>query len=186
VSGLEWFAQGRIMKCERCKKNEAVIHFTQTVDGEIVSYNLCRECAEKQGLKGLQYDTEQQPAFSPEEKNQVLSELAGHDSKLEEESRCPFCGSTLEDIKKTGRLGCGRCYFVFEKQVDMLLRRIQGSSFHVGKRTGKPVSPAYSNQLKVRDLKKRLSEAVKVENFEEAARLRDEIITLEKRLEHTK
>ena len=173
------------MQCENCKKNEAAIHFTQIKDGEVVSYNLCRECAEKKGLKGVKYDSEQPHAFVPEPKNQVLNELAAQDEQVEEASCCPFCGSTLEDIKKSGRLGCGRCYFVFENQVDVLLRRIQGSSFHVGKRTGKPASPVFNDQLRMRELKKRLNEAVKTENYEEAARLRDEIIKIEERLETT-
>lgn len=171
------------MKCEKCKKNEATIHFTQIKDDEVVSFNLCKECAEKKGLNGVKFDSEMQPSFTPEQKNQVLSELAEGESGTALSDSCPFCGCTLEDIKKTGRMGCGRCYYSFEKQVDLLLRRIQGSSFHVGKRSGKPESASYSDQLKMRELKKRLNDAVKVEKYEEAARLRDEIIQLEKRLE---
>lgn len=174
------------MKCENCKKNEAAIHFTQIKEGEVISFNYCKECAEKKGLKGAMYDSEQQPQFTPEQKNQVLSELSSGEAVGAQPNSCPFCGCTLEDIKKTGRLGCGRCYFVFEKQMDMLLRRIQGSSFHVGKRTGKPDNEVFNDQLKMRELKKRLSDSVKVENYEEAARLRDEIIQLEKRLELSK
>jgi len=167
------------MKCEKCKKNEAEIHFTQVKEGEVVSLNLCRECAEQHGLKGVKLDSDEQPAFAPEQKSQVLKDLAEPGGETASGS-CPFCGSTLDDIKKTGRLGCGRCYFVFENQVDVLLRRIQGSSFHVGKRPGRAESQAINDQLKVRELKKRLSDAVKLENYEEAARLRDEILSLEK------
>jgi protein arginine kinase activator len=167
------------MKCDKCKKNEATIHFTQVKEGEVVSLNLCHECAGKHGMKGVKFDSEVQPAFSPEQKNAVLNDLA-EPAGEDQAGSCQFCGSTLDDIKKSGRLGCGKCYFVFESQVDMLMRRIQGSSFHVGKRPGRTENRAIDDQLRVRELKKRLNDAVKLENYEEAARLRDEILTLEK------
>ncbi|MEA2062672.1 MAG: UvrB/UvrC motif-containing protein [Gemmatimonadota bacterium] len=171
------------MKCEKCKKNEAKIHFTQIKDGKVVSHNLCKECAEKQGFKTVKFDSQEQPVFAPEPKEQVLSDLiddeqAGDSPPLE----CPFCKSKLDDIKETGRMGCGKCYYTFENQIDMLLRRIQGSSFHLGERSGKPMSELYDDQLKVRELKKQLNESVKDEDYEEAARLRDEIKALEERL----
>jgi protein arginine kinase activator len=170
------------MKCENCKKNEAAIHFTQIKEGEVVSYNLCKECAEKFGLKAVKFDSEEPALFAPEEKNQVLNDLLEGENTGQDEV-CPYCRSKLDDIKRTGRLGCGRCYFTFENQMDVLLRRIQGSSFHVGRRSGKPDSEVYRDQLRVRELKKMLGDAVKIENYEEAARLRDEIVTLERKLE---
>ena len=169
------------MKCERCKKYEAKIHFTQIKEGKVVSYNLCKECAEKQGFKAVKFDSEQQPTFAPETKDHVLGDLIEEHSEIKDE--CPLCHSKLDDIKRSGRLGCARCYYTFEKQVDVLLRRIQGSSFHLGKRSGKPLSKHYDDQIKIRELKKKLNESVKEEDYEEAARLRDEIRSMEKRIE---
>lgn len=167
------------MKCEKCNKNDATIHFTQVRDGKAVSCNLCQDCAEHASLKGAKFDSNQQPMFAPEAKQEVLHELAqgaggGH---------CPFCRCTLDDIKNSGRLGCAQCYFTFENQVDVLLRRIQGSSFHVGKRISRPEGKMYDNQLMVRELKQKLNDAVKKEYFEKAAEFRDEIRNLEKRME---
>jgi len=173
------------MKCEKCNKNNATIHFTQVKEGKVVSYNLCQQCAEKIGMKGAQFDSKQQPAFTPEAKSEVLNDLVqskGSDGN----DKCPTCGSMLEDIKSNGRLGCGQCYFAFESQMDVLLRRIQASSFHVGKRTSKLDDRLYSDQLMIRELKKKLNDAVKKENYEEAASLRDEIISIEKRLKVSK
>ena len=170
------------MKCEKCNENKAVIHFTQVRDGKVVSYNLCEECAEKMGMKGANFDSMQQPAFTPEAKNEVLSELA-EETAGGQPDKCPSCGSTMDDIKSSGRLGCSQCYFIFENQVDMLLRRIQGSSFHVGRRTAKPEGQAFDDQMMVRELKKKLNDAVKKEDYEKAAQLRDEIQNIEKRME---
>jgi protein arginine kinase activator len=168
------------MKCEKCNKKEAKIHFTQIKDGKVVSCNLCKDCAEKQGFKAVKFDSEQQPVFAPEAKDHVLSDLVEESTATEE---CPLCHSKMEDVKRSGRLGCAKCYYTFEKQIDVLLRRIQGSSFHLGKRSGKPVSEHYDDQIKIRELKKKLNESVKEEDYEAAARLRDEIRSLEKRLE---
>ena len=65
----------------------------------------------------------------------------------------------------------------------MLLRRIQGSSFHVGKRTSRPDSKKFDDQVMVRELKKKLNAAVKQEDYEKAAEFRDKIQSLEKRME---
>lgn len=173
------------MLCEKCKKNPATIHFTQIQDGKVTSYNLCKECAEKHGLKSIKFESEQQPVFAPEGKEQVLNDLVDEPS-AKESVECEFCHSSLNDLKRTGRMGCARCYYAFEKQLDALLRRIQGSSFHVGSRYGQLASARYDDQLKIRELKKKLNEAVKEEDFEKAAALRDEIRTMEKRLEISK
>ena len=170
------------MKCEKCNDKEAMIHFTQVRDGKVVSYNLCQNCAEKMGMKGANFDSISQPAFAPEPKNDVLNELA-KEAEGATTDKCKFCGSTMDDIKSSGRLGCSQCYFTFENQVDVLLRRIQGSSFHVGRRTSKPEGQAFNDQMLVRELKKKLNEAVKKEDYEKAATLRDEINNIEKRME---
>jgi protein arginine kinase activator len=170
------------MKCEKCNDNNAVIHFTQVRDGKVVSYNLCQDCAEKLGMKGANFDSINQPAFAPEAKSEVLNELA-QGAEPGKADVCPFCGSTMDDIKSSGRLGCSQCYFTFENQVDVLLRRIQGSSFHVGRRTSKPESQTFNDQMMVRELKKKLNDAVKREDYEKAAKLRDEIQSIEKRME---
>ena len=38
------------MKCQCCQKNEATIHLTQVVNGEVKKLNICQSCAEKNGI----------------------------------------------------------------------------------------------------------------------------------------
>lgn len=80
-------------------------------------------------------------------------------------SACPQCGWTLTDFKKTGRWGCSNDYLFFANEIIPMLQRIHGSSQHVGK------SPP--QKLDINTLKSRMEKAIKEENFEEAARLRD-------------
>lgn len=97
--------------------------------------------------------------------------------KKEISLKCQFCGLTYADFKKKARLGCGKCYSVFKVQINPLLKKIHGSLVYAGKSAPSiQKSPA---QNSIKELKERLSRAVKLEEYEEAARLRDEIKQLE-------
>ena len=94
--------------------------------------------------------------------------------------RCAACGSTLRDFRESGRLGCAQCYESFETHLRDLLRRLHGSSQHVGERYGPPAGAGSADpRLQLLDLKEQLRRAVENENFELAAELRDRIKVLE-------
>ena len=93
------------------------------------------------------------------------------------------------DFKKTGRLGCANCYSAFEENLMPLIKRIHGAIKHCGKeipsrgRAVKAVTTSVSKAKKeggLEELKVRLHRAIKFEEFEEAAILRDKIRRLEK------
>ena len=93
--------------------------------------------------------------------------------------KCPHCGLTYADFRKSGRLGCAQCYYTFKDSLSSLLKRVHGSSEHVGKvpaLAGKEV--AVSRTLK--ELREKLHRSIQKEEFEEAAKLRDRIRELEK------
>jgi protein arginine kinase activator len=69
------------------------------------------------------------------------------------------------DLRKSGRVGCARCYEVFRKQLLPLLKRIHGSSVH----EQRGADPALGR------LREELRRAIEAEDFEQAARLRDRI-----------
>ena len=94
--------------------------------------------------------------------------------------RCAACGSTLRDFRESGRLGCAQCYESFETHLRDLLRRLHGSSQHVGERYGPPAGAGAADpRVQLLDLKEQLRRAVENENFELAAELRDRIRVLE-------
>ena len=47
---------------------------------------------------------------------------------------CSRCGGSLQDFRESGRLGCPDCYRTFEAPLRDLLRRLHGSTQHVGER----------------------------------------------------
>jgi protein arginine kinase activator len=93
--------------------------------------------------------------------------------------RCSSCGSTLKDFRDSGRLGCGECYVAFDGHLRDLLRRLHGSSQHVGERYAVPGGDTGDPRAQLLDLKDQLRRAVDSENFEAAANLRDRIRVLE-------
>lgn len=91
---------------------------------------------------------------------------------------CPVCKHSFDDFRRTGKFGCGNCYDAFRASVGATLKQIHANTVH----TGKIPSHCAENLKKKRryeSLKAQLSQAVKNENYEEAARLHKEIKAME-------
>lgn len=91
--------------------------------------------------------------------------------------RCPICGRSYAEFERSGKLGCDRCYDIFRDELRVLLRQVHSNSRHSGK-----IPSDSSEEIKKKrycqDLKKQLEEAVRKEDYEEAARLHKEIKSL--------
>lgn len=174
------------MTCENCGEREAEIHLTQIVDDEMTTVHLCSRCAEEQG-----YAESSEPAAeggaSVQGENVPLTDFlaqmgkgGGEESMLPAPSEpCPYCGTTIEDFRKTGRLGCPQCYPHYEAQLRPLLRRLHGSTQHVGKLYVGSDSEEEDRHTRLSALRRKLDRAVETEDFEKAAELRDRIEEME-------
>jgi protein arginine kinase activator len=168
------------MQCQRCGERPAVIHLTTIVDNTHTEQHLCEACAAQQGIQ-----TEASLAKFPV--GDLLDSLSkGAATQLpasETTARCTACGATLQDFRETGRLGCARCYAVFEAPLRTLLRRVHGASRHMGEpyvspggaAAGDEPGRAAADAPDLSALREQMQRAVETENFELAARLRDEI-----------
>jgi protein arginine kinase activator len=96
--------------------------------------------------------------------------------------KCPVCGFTQIDFKKTGRLGCSACYDTFADGLANLLKGMHKGLKHTGKMPAK-LSRRFAMADRVKSLETDLKKAVKNEKYEDAARLRDEIQKLEHELQ---
>ncbi len=163
------------MLCENCNIREATVHKTKITNGVKEEIHLCEECAKQSEM------------FSFEDNFSIHNFLSGLlGEKITpgitaaggQERRCPQCGSTYNDFKRSGRLGCNVCYSTFNDMLTPLIKRIQGNSVHAGKI---PRKSGHSIRLrrKIRDLKNQLQQLVEREEFEKAAEVRDEIKALE-------
>jgi protein arginine kinase activator len=191
------------MTCDICGKNPATVHLTEIIDDQMNELHLCEECAHKKSAA-----MEQQFGLSDLLAGLAGFEKQ-KDEKEGLTLKCPNCGMTFKDFKKIGRLGCGECYAAFRSFLGPLLKRIHGSNMHCGKvpvsRIAKltrrkiemrsPRAAGASNSVSeankagsasvvgndtIQSLRIRLQKAVEAEEYEEAARLRDQIKDLEK------
>ncbi len=154
------------MLCDVCHKNIATVHLTEIVNEKITEMHICQECA-KSKAKDIE-----QPSLSD-----FLGGLAGAERKAA--LKCPSCGFSYEDFRKKGRLGCGGCYAAFKRQLLPLLKKVHSASRHTGKiplHMEKKELP----QAKAEQLRSQLNRAIQLEEYEEAARLRDALKKLEK------
>jgi protein arginine kinase activator len=117
-----------------------------------------------------------------------LADLGGvQEPAIKESVKCSFCGFTLVDFQRTGRLGCPKCYETFKDQLAPLLRRIHGQDRHMGKLPIRAVSGKLSKEAReLHTLKIGLQKAISTEAFEEAASLRDRIKKIEGKLKSRK
>ncbi|MBY0588941.1 UvrB/UvrC motif-containing protein [bacterium] len=95
------------------------------------------------------------------------------------ELRCPDCGTTFLDFRRTGKLGCPYDYVVFRDGLIPLLDRVQRSQHHTGK---KPLraSEVVEAHSPVRALRFQLRQAIESEEYQQAAKIRDLIRAREK------
>ena len=158
-----------IHRCERCD-SPATFHLTEIKGGDKSERHLCEECA--QALKVPKPKNELQNLLKSFDPGHSMGRRAPRENRGE---ACPECGVTYAEFRKSGRFGCPHDYDVFAKDVKTLLERIHGSSLYTGKTPdGGRVEDGQVVDA-VSEVRAALAAAVEKEDYEEAARLRDEI-----------
>jgi protein arginine kinase activator len=162
------------MRCDQCHERDAVVHLTQIAQDQILQVHLCERCAAEKGVE----------TASSLGKTPVGAFLASMGKGMDPVTAlpgitptgaCPTCHATLSDFRESGRLGCSDCYRTFEGALRDLLRRLHGSSRHLGERYLPPGNTAPASGPTADQLREQLRLAVETENFELAAELRDRL-----------
>lgn len=166
------------MKCQKCKKNEATTVVKRIINGEYEEYELCADCAHEMGFSNV-FDMDMPDLFGGFMKSFFSQALPARSQA----TRCPVCGSTFGDITNTGKVGCAKCYEIFFSELLPSIKRIHGNTAHCGK-TPEPetIPEKIGNNPKNTtsdELKAQLECAIKEQNFELAAILRDRIKEME-------
>lgn len=169
------------MICQECETKPATLHFTKIINGEKTEFHICEVCAREKGelipgtpngfsihnlISGL-LDFEPSSSAASGAKVQSL--------------RCENCGLTYAQFGKLGRFGCSSCHQYFSERLEPLLRRVHGNTVHVGKiprRSGGQIK--YKREIEA--LKRDMQKHIEQEEFELAAKLRDKIRNIEKKL----
>jgi len=158
------------MLCTICKEKPATVHLTQIVGDKMQKLDLCEDCAKTKGINDP-------TSFGLADLDLVLG--LGASQQLEQaaggvELKCPRCGFTQADFKKSGRLGCPECYVTFAEGLAGLLKTMHKGTRHTGK-APEALRATRENAGLLKTLQAKLARAIKDENYEQAALLRDEL-----------
>jgi len=165
------------MQCQLCSKRPAVVHFTEIVNNKKSEYHVCEKCAEERGYHVPLLKSK----FSVGDLLAGMVDQAGGGEEAKVgRVQCPKCGLVYSNFRETGKLGCSECYTTFRSQLRPLLRRIHGSTKHVGKTPARD-SERVALRREVQRLHEEMQRAIEREEFEAAAALRDQIREVETR-----
>jgi len=153
------------IQCSLCEE-AATVHLSQVVHGKVTKVHLCEHCAQKGGATD--------PAVF-----QLADALTA--ATPMPALTCPRCGFTDLDFRKRGRLGCPACWDTFGEALDALLLKVQHEPAHFG-RAPAGVVPVAQLRRRLDAARAEMAAAVAGEDFDLAARLRDEIAALERQL----
>jgi len=151
------------LKCDLCTK-PATVHLTQIVNNKVHKVDLCEECAQAKGVTDPS-------GFSLAD---LLLKASLNPEPAATGVRCEQCGFTQNDFKKHGRFGCPACYDIFSSIIEPMLDTMHKGTAHTGKVPQKALARK-SLYDRLTKLETDLSEAIKSERYEDAARTRDEI-----------
>lgn len=149
--------------CTECKK-PCTLFITLVAGGKAMTYSCCAHCPSSM--------TSPLAGSLP---SQILGiKLDIPMPKIQ--GSCPSCGFRWADFERTHRIGCPKCYEAHTQDLLPTLSRIQPGISHSGRRP-QPSEIDLKNRLQ--KAKDELAQAVKNEEFETAAALRDQIAQLD-------
>ena len=172
------------MLCQKCNKKIASVFISSIINGKEIRIYLCDDCIKDYQLVNFNYQSpfsikDIMDKFKLNEGNYTCQEKENSvsiDNNYEENDiTCPNCCSTYNEYRKTGKLGCSRCYEVFEDK----LKNTYDYEEYIGKIPKKDNNYVnISKEIKI--LKEDLNMAVQKEEYEKAAEIRDKIKDLAK------
>ena len=157
-------------QCQVCAKNPAAVHYTEVADARVTKLFICKECALARGLL----------EETPPDLEELMSSISKPKAKAAAavEVACSQCGLKFPQFQESGRLGCPGCYATFRELLEPLLRDVHKHVHHGGRRPR--AAPAGERRWqRLAELKSALDLAVRAEDYERAASLRDEIRQLQ-------
>ena len=168
------------MLCQSCGKKTATTHIKTIVNGKLMEYHLCTDCAKQKGYGNI---------FSNwgMDFSNLLGGFLGNSLDNSQVTRCPTCGASFEEITQSGKIGCADCYKTFRSQLLPVIQRILGTTHHKGKVPGGSALRITGGEHQIMPVKESpleekirlLKQAIEKQDFEQAAVLRDQIKEME-------
>jgi len=158
-----------LKKCNVCSK-PAVFHITEIKAGSPQEVHFCEEHFHEY-MNSSQPKQPQKISGAPAK---AMAGLADEEETEADELTCPNCGITFKEFREQGRFGCPYDYETFSDRLLPLLENIHGETQHVGKVPAR-APMASRKQYELIRLRRDLATAIDDEDYETAARIRDDI-----------
>lgn len=174
------------MICGICKSNTATIHYKTNLNGKQTELYLCPECAKKHGIgkKTVFEPIDVIDGFFGKSADDIFGGLFagmmndGSEKSINEPAVCKVCGMRFSEFLHGGKIGCAECYNAFSSSLNSTVKRIHGHASHCGK-VPEGRKNAMSEKKKLEELRAKLNEAIEKQEYEMAAKYRDEIREIE-------
>lgn len=166
------------MLCDKCGKNPATTYYKEIINGNVREVHLCEDCARELGFgafAGL-------GGFGDFGLGNLLGSLFPQQdvptAPLTRSKRCSVCGTSFEEFTQSAQAGCANCYREFYRELLPWVERIHGKTRHIGK-VPKSASQEVKKRRTLEELRRQLNDAVSAQEYEKAAKLRDQIRGME-------
>lgn len=162
------------MICDFCHKRKAAYYIEQTTKTSKMTIHICAKCAEARGISGDPNSMRKSFAALVEEIN-----ASAKNANQKSDKCCPGCGCSLTEIKKTGKVGCPECYAIFAEDIIVQMK----SHGIKGPYTGslpRRIAGFRSRLTDRMDIRTKLEESLKNEDYEKAAVYRDFLKALDR------
>ncbi len=161
------------MLCTNCGKNPASVYHRKS-EGKEITLSLCSDCYKKL------YPEEDDGDFF----TRFLGNANGRKSKT-----CPNCGLSFGEFRKTGLLGCAKCYETFRDELIPTIRYIQWEVRHEGKTPSADAEEKYDlvrELVREQDaLRGELEKAVLAGDYGQVKKLKERLTLIKKQLNET-
>ena len=169
------------MLCEECGKKEATVQMQAiSMDGEVMTKNLCMECMMRYRSRMTAKNADI-PSLIGSLLGKAVAQAKAEASAVRKDVVCPSCGRKLSEVMKDGDIGCERCYETFREHIEETLIKHNGSAVFLGR---EPAEGRNANKgvASLTRLRGELKSAIASEEFEKAAEIRDSIRALSGRV----
>lgn len=164
------------MRCDECNIRDAQYTIAIVAGKETSTRHLCEVCMEKLRAKG------EQVGFA-EMIHQAVHAIVfkGTQAELPQKAdlpaiSCPGCSTTLKSVMDLGQVGCARCYDTFRDHLQQRLKVLrQAVQAKTEPHWQREITPPHANQLWQEELTRQLKAAIEAEDYELAAKLRDQL-----------
>lgn len=163
------------MLCTNCKTNNAQFHYKQIMGGKKTEHHLCAACAQTLGFLSKTDSLFDIGSLLNDFISMPKQAGAGRTDVC-----CNVCKTTYDEFRRTGLLGCDKCYDAFGSIIESSLSQIQPSTTHKGSLGGEE-GKKIERENEVNTLKDELKKAIIDERYEDAAVIRDKIKKLEEK-----